>query len=240
MEALRRLRRGAASTSVDRRLVTNVLLTFLCTPREDTKRFEMLGLLASILSWSDDERVRAGLQRMGNNPSSANSPVRSRAMELEKTDETEVCSPAPAPGMALKSFLVVLPSLGGVSSFRSTVGRPIVYTHAITYTPKLWAFPTYTTSWLHYTSTSITEGQGACVRSDMTNLGDPRVLHYHLPLSLLSGHFWYFDSFVDLVPFVYFLPLIVVLTMSLQLEPHAPSRVSPDIDYAMVFETSHA
>jgi hypothetical protein len=91
MEALRRLRRGSANTSVDRRLVTNILLTFLCTPREDTKRFEMLGLLASILSWSDDERVRAGLQRLGNNGSAANSPVRSRPMELEKTDETEVC-----------------------------------------------------------------------------------------------------------------------------------------------------
>jgi hypothetical protein len=64
MEALRRLRRGAANTNVDRRLVTNILLTFLNTPREDTKRFEILGLLSSILSWSDEERVRAGLQRM--------------------------------------------------------------------------------------------------------------------------------------------------------------------------------
>jgi hypothetical protein len=90
MEALRRLRRGSANTSVDRRLVTNVLLTFLCTPREDTKRFEMLGLLASILSWSDEERMRAGLQRMGNNPAPTNSPVRPRPLELEKTDETEV------------------------------------------------------------------------------------------------------------------------------------------------------
>lgn len=90
MEALRRLRRGSANTSVDRRLVTNILLTFLCTPREDTKRFEMLGLLASILSWSDEERVRAGLQRIGNNTASAaNSPVRPRPLELDKTDETE-------------------------------------------------------------------------------------------------------------------------------------------------------
>ncbi|KAI9509323.1 hypothetical protein F5148DRAFT_773951 [Russula earlei] len=89
MEALRRLRRGSANTNVDRRLVTNMLLTFLNTPREDTKRFEMLGLLASILCWSDEERVRAGLQRMGNNPTSDNSPVRPRPMELEKTDETE-------------------------------------------------------------------------------------------------------------------------------------------------------
>lgn len=96
MEALRRLRRGSANTSVDRRLVTNILLTFLCTPREDTKRFEMLGLLASILSWSDEERVRAGLRRIGNNPASsaANSPARPRPLELDKTDETEVRSTA--------------------------------------------------------------------------------------------------------------------------------------------------
>ncbi|KAH9989616.1 hypothetical protein BJV77DRAFT_1061172 [Russula vinacea] len=82
MEALRRLRRGSASTSVDRRLVTNVLLTFLCTPREDTKRFEMLGLLASILSWSDEEPD-------GYQSCFCNSPARPRPMELEKTDETE-------------------------------------------------------------------------------------------------------------------------------------------------------
>ncbi|KAF8273443.1 hypothetical protein EI94DRAFT_1769252 [Lactarius quietus] len=90
MEALRRLRRGAANTNVDRRLVTNILLTFLNTPREDTKRFEILGLLASILSWSDEERVRAGLQRMGlNSTSTATSPAGPRPLELDKTDETE-------------------------------------------------------------------------------------------------------------------------------------------------------
>jgi hypothetical protein len=98
MEALRRLRRGAANTNVDRRLVTNILLTFLNTPREDTKRFEMLGLLSSILSWSDDERARAGLQRRGaNSASAANSPARPRALELEKTDETEVRGKALVP-----------------------------------------------------------------------------------------------------------------------------------------------
>ena len=92
-EALRRLRRGATNTNVDRRLVTNILLTFLNTPREDTKRFEILILLASILSWSDEERMRAGLQRTGANSASiANSPARPRPLELDKTDETEVRS----------------------------------------------------------------------------------------------------------------------------------------------------
>ncbi len=60
MEALRRLRKNSTDNNVDRRLVTNVLLQFLATPRADVKRFEMLSLLATILSWSDVEREKAG------------------------------------------------------------------------------------------------------------------------------------------------------------------------------------
>jgi hypothetical protein len=48
-----------------RRLVTNVLLSFLTTHRADSKRFEMLSLLSTILSWDDNEREKAGLQRSG-------------------------------------------------------------------------------------------------------------------------------------------------------------------------------
>ncbi|GAA5909812.1 uncharacterized protein JCM6883_003101 [Sporobolomyces salmoneus] len=62
-EALRRLKRDSSADSVDRRLVSNVLITFLNTPRGDTKRFEMLQLIASILSWTDDQREKVGLQR---------------------------------------------------------------------------------------------------------------------------------------------------------------------------------
>ncbi|CAA7268242.1 unnamed protein product [Cyclocybe aegerita] len=97
MEALRRLRRNSTETNVDRRLVTNVLLSFLTTPRADSKRFEMLSLLASILSWNDQEREKAGLQRIGSaeaansgfwsRTSSTSSP--SKATELERSDETE-------------------------------------------------------------------------------------------------------------------------------------------------------
>ncbi|KAH9478418.1 GRIP domain-containing protein [Psilocybe cubensis] len=99
MEALRRLRRNSTEMNVDRRLVTNVLLSFLSTPRADSKRFEMLSLLASILSWNDQEREKAGLQRIhpseGSQPSSfwgrssnVTSPSRANP-ELEKSDETE-------------------------------------------------------------------------------------------------------------------------------------------------------
>ncbi|KAI6168354.1 hypothetical protein EDD17DRAFT_1527059 [Pisolithus thermaeus] len=101
IEALRRLRRNSSDTNVDRQLVTNVLLSFLSTPRADSKRFEMLSLLATILSWTDTEREKAGLQRVqtnGVNPSPSlwsrssnvfNSPPKGKSIELEKTDETE-------------------------------------------------------------------------------------------------------------------------------------------------------
>lgn len=103
VEALRRLRRTSNNTNVDRRLVTNVVLQFLNTPRGDAKRFEMLTLLSSILQWTDDEREKAGLQRSG--PPATKSSLlstlspgsKSKALELEKTDETEVgdCPPQP-------------------------------------------------------------------------------------------------------------------------------------------------
>ncbi|PWN23431.1 hypothetical protein BCV69DRAFT_281049 [Microstroma glucosiphilum] len=64
-EALRRLNQDNSSLTVDRRLVTNVLLQFLTTPRQDAKRFEMLSLLSSVLQWSDEEKEMAGIQRSG-------------------------------------------------------------------------------------------------------------------------------------------------------------------------------
>lgn len=45
--------------------MTNFLLSFLATSRTDTKRFEMLSLLATVLQWDDTEREKAGLQRIG-------------------------------------------------------------------------------------------------------------------------------------------------------------------------------
>lgn len=95
MEALRRLRRNSSETNVDRRLVTNVLLSFLATPRADPKRFEMLQLISSVLSWTDAEREKAGLQRAppSSTPSFWGRPsnVASKSnADLEKTDETEV------------------------------------------------------------------------------------------------------------------------------------------------------
>ena len=47
------------------RLVKNILLAFLAAPRADSKRFEMLSILSTILSWDDSEREKAGLQKVG-------------------------------------------------------------------------------------------------------------------------------------------------------------------------------
>ncbi|GAA6012926.1 hypothetical protein JCM10207_008380 [Rhodosporidiobolus poonsookiae] len=70
-EALRRLKKNSSENSVDQRLVSNVLITFLNTPRGDTKRFEMLQLIASILNWTDDQREKVGLQRASGSLSSS-------------------------------------------------------------------------------------------------------------------------------------------------------------------------
>ncbi|GAA5861069.1 hypothetical protein JCM8547_008024 [Rhodosporidiobolus lusitaniae] len=70
-EALRRLKKNSSENSVDQRLVSNVLITFLNTPRGDAKRFEMLQLIASILNWTDDQREKVGLQRSAGKLSSS-------------------------------------------------------------------------------------------------------------------------------------------------------------------------
>ncbi|KIM91289.1 hypothetical protein PILCRDRAFT_810544 [Piloderma croceum F 1598] len=126
MEALRRLRRNSSETNVDRRLVTNVLLSFLTTPRADQKRFEMLQLLASVLSWTDAEREKAGLQRaqptsattsFWGRPSNVGSPQKSNP-DLEKTDETESFS------RLWVEFLLTEANAGGDNSAPPRSPRP--------------------------------------------------------------------------------------------------------------------
>lgn len=104
-EALRRLRKNSSDNNVDRRLVTNILLSFLTTHRADSKRFEMLSLLSTILSWDDAEREKAGLQRMGatGTPSkSATSKGKGKAKQNERSAEEEAA-------MNEANFLVLFP-----------------------------------------------------------------------------------------------------------------------------------
>lgn len=128
MEALRRLRRNSSENNVDRRLVTNMILSFLQIPRGDTKRFEILSLLASILSWTDQEREKAGLQRAGNpegNPSPSTFWARSPSTITptkpdQEKDETEVRSLIHIGINKLTAFCsVFFPSLGRIPSYGS-------------------------------------------------------------------------------------------------------------------------
>lgn len=128
LEALRRLRRSSSETNVDRRLVTNVLLQYITTPRGYSKRFEMLQLLATILSWGDAERGRAGLQRDPGGGSGVPSGIlrstSGQGQELEKTDETEVMRVYPCAGRKLTVLSSRSPSYGSSSSSRRPGPRP--------------------------------------------------------------------------------------------------------------------
>ncbi|KAK7206237.1 hypothetical protein BZA70DRAFT_288617 [Myxozyma melibiosi] len=70
-KALRLLKKGEPDENVNRQLITNLLLSFLSLPRSDTKRFEVLQLIAACLSWNDDQKATAGLIRPGTHPGSA-------------------------------------------------------------------------------------------------------------------------------------------------------------------------
>ncbi|CUA68041.1 GRIP domain-containing protein C119,12 [Schizosaccharomyces pombe 972h-] [Rhizoctonia solani] len=101
--ALRKLRNSAAtsSSSVDRELVSNILLAFLSAPRTDGTRFEMLAVLANVLGWGEVEREKAGLQRSGGSGAItpigtgvvarklSNASVGGKHLELDGTDETD-------------------------------------------------------------------------------------------------------------------------------------------------------
>lgn len=72
-KALRVIKENSQGDTVDRQLVTNMLLSFVTLPRADTKRFEILQLIANYLSWDDDQKSQAGLCRPGTNgPGSGN------------------------------------------------------------------------------------------------------------------------------------------------------------------------
>lgn len=64
-DALRHLKNVSASndTTVDRRLISNLLMAFLCTPSGDTKRFDILNLIVSVLQFTEEEKFRVGLVR---------------------------------------------------------------------------------------------------------------------------------------------------------------------------------
>ncbi|KAJ3308792.1 hypothetical protein HDU76_003809 [Blyttiomyces sp. JEL0837] len=72
-EAIRRA--AAADNQVDRRLISNLIVQFLSTNRGDSKRFEMLQVIASVLRLSDEDKVKIGLLRKVGPSAQAGSPL---------------------------------------------------------------------------------------------------------------------------------------------------------------------
>ncbi|OBA21976.1 hypothetical protein METBIDRAFT_39197, partial [Metschnikowia bicuspidata var. bicuspidata NRRL YB-4993] len=56
---------GDSDHTVDRELVSNMVLNFVQIPRGDTKKFEALSLLAGLLDWDDQKKIQAGLMHSG-------------------------------------------------------------------------------------------------------------------------------------------------------------------------------
>lgn len=59
-EAMRRMRDGSEET-VDRRVIANLLITYILSPRGDKTRYEMLSVIANILKISDEEKYKIGV-----------------------------------------------------------------------------------------------------------------------------------------------------------------------------------
>lgn len=53
--------------------MTNVFLQFVSIQRGDSKKYEILQLIASVLDWNDEQREKAGLVRPGTAATSQNS-----------------------------------------------------------------------------------------------------------------------------------------------------------------------
>lgn len=58
---------GDVDTTVDRELVSNLILNFLQIPRGDTKKFEALSLIGGLLDWDDQQKIQAGLMHSSKN-----------------------------------------------------------------------------------------------------------------------------------------------------------------------------
>lgn len=60
-KALSMLKQSSDSESVDKELISNLLISFVSIPRADPRKFEVLELISSFLNWDDDKKRQAGL-----------------------------------------------------------------------------------------------------------------------------------------------------------------------------------
>ena len=72
-KALAMLKKSSDSESVDKELISNLLISFVSIPRADPRKFEVLELLSNFLNWDEDKKQQAGL--ISNNESKNSSAV---------------------------------------------------------------------------------------------------------------------------------------------------------------------
>ncbi|KAJ1837636.1 hypothetical protein LPJ57_011368, partial [Coemansia sp. RSA 486] len=62
-ESMRRLREESNEFNLDKRVITNLIVGFLALPYGDSKRYEILQLMSSILQFSEEQQQKVGLIR---------------------------------------------------------------------------------------------------------------------------------------------------------------------------------
>ncbi|KAF2424807.1 hypothetical protein EJ08DRAFT_723309 [Tothia fuscella] len=83
-KALRFLKQRKPEDMVDRQLITNHLLHFITLDRADPKKFQVLQLIAALLSWNDEQKEQVGLAR----PGASNSALRVPMSPFRRTPST--------------------------------------------------------------------------------------------------------------------------------------------------------
>ncbi|KAK7980608.1 hypothetical protein PG989_013065 [Apiospora arundinis] len=73
-KALRYLKKTKPEDSIDKQIVTNHFLQFLALDRSDPKKFQILQIIAGLLTWTEEQREQAGLARPGTSSNSLRLP----------------------------------------------------------------------------------------------------------------------------------------------------------------------
>lgn len=70
-KALSLIKKNSEGETIDKQLISNLILSFVNFPRGDTKKFEVLRLMSDFLSWDEEQKAQAGLTRAGTSISGA-------------------------------------------------------------------------------------------------------------------------------------------------------------------------
>lgn len=62
------------NNTIDKELISNVVISFLQFPRGDTKKFEALQLISALLEWDESQKVSAGLSHNQQSQRNSNDP----------------------------------------------------------------------------------------------------------------------------------------------------------------------